>query len=108
MYNRWFRLVRNTINKYGIQDEDIYNFDETRFCIGQISSEMVITSSDQQNRPRIVQQGNREWVIVIQGVGAIGFVVLAYIIVASKNHLSSWYKDNTLPYDWVIAVSDNS
>ena len=27
----WFRLVRNTIAKYSIQDEDIYNFDETGF-----------------------------------------------------------------------------
>ena len=27
----WFRLVRNTIAKYGILDEDIYNFDETGF-----------------------------------------------------------------------------
>ena len=27
----WFRLVQNTVAKYGIQDEDIYNFDETGF-----------------------------------------------------------------------------
>jgi hypothetical protein len=33
-YNAWFRLVRNTINKYGILEEDIYNFDETGFVMG--------------------------------------------------------------------------
>jgi hypothetical protein len=27
----WFRLVQNTIAKYRIQEEDIYNFDETGF-----------------------------------------------------------------------------
>ena len=27
----WFRLVRNTIAKYGILQDDIYNFDETGF-----------------------------------------------------------------------------
>jgi hypothetical protein len=27
----WFRLVQNIIAKYGIMDEDIYNFDETGF-----------------------------------------------------------------------------
>ena len=27
----WFELVRNTIAKYGIMEEDIYNFDETGF-----------------------------------------------------------------------------
>jgi RecB family endonuclease NucS len=30
----WFRLVVNIKAKYGIQDEDIYNFDETGFIIG--------------------------------------------------------------------------
>jgi hypothetical protein len=33
-YNAWFRLVRNTINKYRIDEGDIYNFDETGFLIG--------------------------------------------------------------------------
>jgi hypothetical protein len=27
----WFELIRNTINKYGIIPEDIYNFDEAGF-----------------------------------------------------------------------------
>ena len=27
----WFALVRNTINKYGILLEDMYNFDEAGF-----------------------------------------------------------------------------
>lgn len=30
----WFELVRNTIQKYGIVAEDIYNFDETGFQMG--------------------------------------------------------------------------
>jgi hypothetical protein len=59
-YNAWFRLVRNTINKYGILNDDIYNFDETGFIMGQILSEMVVTSSERYNRPCTIQQGNRE------------------------------------------------
>jgi hypothetical protein len=27
----WFKLIRNTINKYGIIPEDMYNFDEAGF-----------------------------------------------------------------------------
>ncbi len=71
-YNAWFRLVQNTNIKYGILDEDIYNFDESGFVMGQISSEMVVTSFERRNRPRTVQQGNREWATVIQGVGSYG------------------------------------
>ena len=106
-YNAWFRLVRNTISKYGILDDDIYNFDETGFIMGQISSEMVVTSSERHNRPRTMQQGNREWVTVIQGISSYGYAVPPYIIVAGKNHLSTWYENSPLPHDWVIAVTSN-
>lgn len=34
----WFRLVQNMIAKYGIHNEDIYNFDETGFAMGIIST----------------------------------------------------------------------
>ncbi|EGU81547.1 hypothetical protein FOXB_07939, partial [Fusarium oxysporum f. sp. conglutinans Fo5176] len=39
----WFRLMENTIAKYGIQLDDIYNFDETGFMMGVIASGMVVT-----------------------------------------------------------------
>ena len=29
--NAWFKLVRDTTAKYGVYDDDIYNFDETGF-----------------------------------------------------------------------------
>ena len=42
----WFRLVANMKAKYGIQDEDTYNFDETGFMMGQISTGAVVTASE--------------------------------------------------------------
>ncbi|CCF45430.1 transposase [Colletotrichum higginsianum] len=39
----WFALVKNTIVKYGIQESDIYNFDETGFMMGQIAAGMVLS-----------------------------------------------------------------
>jgi len=56
----WFRLVRNTIAKYGILQEDIYNFDETGFQIGVISTSKVVTRSERTGRPRTRQPGNRK------------------------------------------------
>jgi hypothetical protein len=58
----WFRLVRNTIAKYGILEEDIHNFDEAGFLQGVITTAKVVTSSDSRNRPKAAQPGNREWV----------------------------------------------
>jgi hypothetical protein len=56
----WFRLVQNTISKYGIQDKDIYNFDKTGFQVGVISTAKVITGSERAGRPVSTQPGNRE------------------------------------------------
>ena len=68
MIQDWFKLVRNTINRSGILDEDIWNFDETGFMIGVISPHMVVTGSDRHTRPKEVQPGNREWVTVKNSV----------------------------------------
>ena len=107
IYNAWFRLVRNMIAKYGIDEGDIYNFDETGFLMGQISSEMVVTKAERLGKPRTTQQGNREWVTVIQGIGSYGYILPPFIIVAGKNHLSSWYENTPMPADWVVAVTSN-
>ena len=105
--NAWFRLIRNIIAKYGVQEADIYNFDETGFMIGIISTGMVVTSAERRGRPKIAQQGNREWITVIQGVNSQGWAIPPFIIVAGKFHLSSWYEDSQLPEDWRISVSEN-
>ena len=46
--------------KYGIVNSDIYNFDETGFMIGIISTVMVVTSSERAGRAKAKQPGNRE------------------------------------------------
>jgi hypothetical protein len=102
----WFQLVENTKAKYSILDEDTYNFDESGFMMGMISTGAVVTGSEHR-RPKNVQQGNREWTTVIQGINATGWAIPPFIIFQGKNHLSAWYKEDNLPYDWVIAVSEN-
>jgi hypothetical protein len=100
----WFLLVRNTIAKYGIVDEDIYNFDETGFQMGVITTSKVVTSAEAE-RTDAIQPGNREWVTVIESVNSTGWVLPPMIIFKAKLHQKSWY-DN-LPLDWRIGVSDN-
>ena len=52
--NAWFSLVENTITKYGIADDDIYNFDETGFQMGVISAGMVVTSSERVLNAKLI------------------------------------------------------
>lgn len=106
LITQWFELVRNTIAKYGIVDSDMYNFDETGFQMGVISTGMVVTASERRNRPKVAQPGNREWVTVIQGVNGQGWAIPPFLIFKGRCHLSAWYSDD-VPHDWVFAVSDN-
>lgn len=50
----WFALVENIIAKHGIVSADIYNFDETGFMMGIISTGMVVTSMDKRSRTKLV------------------------------------------------------
>ena len=103
----WFALVRNIMNKYGIQDSDIYNFDETGFLMGMLSYAKVLTTSDRKDKPRTKQPGNREWVTVIQSIYGDGWAILPYVIVKNKCHLLSWYTNGDLPTTWRVHPSEN-
>jgi hypothetical protein len=102
----WFELVARTKATYGILDQDTYNFDETGFMMGRISSQLVVTGSERRGRPKAIQPGNREWVTVIQGINAAGWAIPPFVIFAGKYHLSAWYQED-IPRDWAIAVSKN-
>ncbi|RKK77794.1 hypothetical protein BFJ68_g17950 [Fusarium oxysporum] len=102
----WFRLVQNTIAKYGIRSDDIWNF-ETGFMMGLIMAGMAVTGSRRQGRPKSVQPGNREWITVIQAINAEGQSIAPFIIGAGQYHLANWYRESNLPPDWVIATSQN-
>jgi hypothetical protein len=85
----WFELVEQTKVKFGICDEDVYNFDEAGFIIGVILTGAVVTALERQGRLKVVQLGNREWTTVIQGVNAKGWAILPFIIFKARHHLSS-------------------
>ena len=102
----WFKIVQRTVAEYGVLKEDIYNFDETGFQMGVISTSKVVTSSERRGRPRTTQPGNREWATAIEAIGASGWAVPPFIILGAKLHQKKWY-DAGLPPTWKIAVSEN-
>ena len=102
----WFQLVKNTMNKYGVQPEDIYNFDKTGFQMGFISPSMVVTSSDRKGRPKQVKPTNTQWITVIQGACADGTAVPPFFIFKGKQLSQSWFQPG-LPHDWTFHVSEN-
>jgi len=102
----WFKLVQDTILQYGVPEEDIYNFDETGFQMGVISTSKVVTTSERRGRPRTVQPGNREWVTSIEAINSKGWAIPPFVIFAGKMHQMAWYQTG-LPPTWKIAISEN-
>lgn len=103
----WFRLVYNTIGKYGILKEDIFNFDETGFSMGIASTSRVVTASDRRGKPPQLQPGDREWVTTIETINSSGWYLPPMVIFKGKVHLSSWFHKTGLPPNWVIGLSEN-
>jgi hypothetical protein len=99
----WFTLVQSMKTKYGIANEDTWNFDESGFLMGKISSQLVVTGSEKPGKQKKLQPGDREWVTLVQGVAATGRVIPPFLIFAGKVLISTWYAN--LPRNWVIAVS---
>jgi len=105
--NAWFKLIRDIKTKYGVYDNDIHNFNETGFQIGIIGSMKVIIGLERHTRPNLIQPGDREWVTVIQSICAAGYTTPPFIIYKGRVHISAWYEEADIPYDWKLSVSKN-
>jgi DDE superfamily endonuclease. len=100
----WFDQYCAIIAEYGIDDDDIYNFDETGFAMGITSTSKVVTSREWHGKRKLLQPGNREWVTAIECIHLNG-VLPPTIIFKAKNLMTAWY--STVPRDWRFEVSDN-
>ncbi|EDN97160.1 hypothetical protein SS1G_02088 [Sclerotinia sclerotiorum 1980 UF-70] len=107
LIEEWFGLVSNMQAKYGIQDCDFYNFDETGFMIGIICPGMVVTSSERNGRNKAIQPGNREWATAIICGNGEGETIPPFLIVQGQVHLSNWYTETDFPADWAIKPTSN-
>ena len=85
----WFQQVHDTIQRYGILVEEIYNMDETGFQMGFISTSKVICSAETWERhAKAIQSENQEWITAIIMINATGWALPSQIILAADNHQS--------------------
>jgi hypothetical protein len=64
--------VGETKAKYGICDDDVYNFNEAGFIMGKIITQLVVTGLERRGRLKALQPGDREWVTAIAAINAAG------------------------------------
>jgi hypothetical protein len=94
------------MTKYGILDDDTYNFDEAGFQMGVISTRLVITGTERRQSPKSVQLGNTEWVTVIVAACAQGWALPPFVIFKGAQHYNTWYEAIADRPDWVLSVGE--
>jgi RecB family endonuclease NucS len=50
----WFGRVKDTPLEFGIVEDDIYNFDETGFMMGVMTSYKAVTDARSKKRPKSI------------------------------------------------------
>jgi len=103
----WFKLIKETKTKYGVQDNNIHNFNKTGFQIGVIRSMKVVTGSKRHAQPKLIQPGDQEWVTIIQSIYTTRYATPPFIIYKGRVHISAWYKETSIPRNWKLSVSKN-
>ena len=94
----WFDCVQSSMLQYGIDLDDIYNFDETGFAMGLTATAKVITRAEYYGWRSLLQPGNCKWVTAIECANASGWALPPCMIFKGKVYIESWF-DN-LPNNW--------
>jgi len=95
--------LKETIDEHGIQPADIWNMDETGFCIGVGKDQMVVTRKSKSFYLGIPT--NRESVIAIEVISALGQYIPAFLIFSGAVHLGYWYEVQALDSDTTLVIS---
>ena len=102
-----FRLLRNIMAKYGITDNNLYNFNKTSFIIGQITSTLVITHSNRHRKAKSIQPRNRKQATAIKYINTKGWYILPFIIIQGTYHLTNQTTESGFPANQVIKPTLN-
>ena len=100
---RWFNAFEQTVKQYQIIKENIYNFDESGFSIGQIQATRVIINSRIRQKYQ-VNPGRQEWVSAIECICADGSSISPLIIFKGENLSKQWIPAD-IHSDWKFACN---
>ena len=76
--------------------------------MGVIVTAKVIIKTDKTGQPKLVQLGNQKWVIIIETINTFRVTIPPLIIFKAVMHQATQYKNNIIPHNQLIGVSNNS
>ncbi|KAH8913926.1 DDE-domain-containing protein, partial [Atractiella rhizophila] len=95
----WAEELKKVCKEYEIKQADqFWNFDEKRFMLGVAQKTQVVVRRGEAGRDAtFIQDGNREWITVVESVNAAGNAAgdtaNPMIIFAGNNLMESWVED---------------
>jgi len=102
---RWLNTSRETIEKYVVKAENIYNMDESGFAIGSTLGACVIINSQMRSQFQ-AQPGRQEWVTVIECICGDGTVIDPLVIFKGEYLSSEWLIPANLTEGWRFSCSN--
>jgi helix-turn-helix, Psq domain/Tc5 transposase DNA-binding domain len=78
-FTEYFELYSSIQREYGITPQDTYNMDEKGFAMGIMQQSHVFVPANKKEA-FIRQDGNREWVSIIETISAAGESLPSYLI----------------------------
>ena len=101
----WLHEFKRICDEYGIQQCDIYNFDESGFRIGVGKNQWIVTRIlDRQLS--LGSNTNRETVTVVEAISGDGYVLPPMVILKGVLLQERWFTTTNIGDDYLIAVSD--
>lgn len=100
----WYNRLDSVIEKYEIQPEDMWNFDETGFNIG-VSREKTIVTRDRRRRSFLASAENRDHATLLETVSAVGDSIPPIIILAGAIILEPHLLH--LPPNWGVTMTES-
>lgn len=99
----WFNNLRKVIEKYDFQPNEIFNWDETGYQIGQGQRQKVIAPHKYVENET---GGQHESITGIECISADGWVMLPWFLPKGSSHMEEWYLNITIP-DFRIKPTPN-
>jgi DDE superfamily endonuclease len=88
----WFELLRECMEEYGLDEGDLWNFDETGFQVGEMKGTLVLVPREIKKiytrTPR-----DREIVTCIECISARGEAIPTFFITKGKRFMARWTDD---------------
>ncbi|KAJ5849318.1 hypothetical protein N7534_008007 [Penicillium rubens] len=99
----WFNELKKLIDQYEFLPNEIFNWNETGYQIGQGKRQKAIAPTGAYANPT---GGKNESITGIECIAADGWVMLPWFLPKGSNQMEEWYENITIP-DFRIKPTEN-